>query len=128
MKLADPKDKATRYLSRHKHYLPEALVLIRQLQAAVWPLHWHVCLGGGVLNHGYSNKDLDLYLLPIYTEAGHDVAKLLEAVEAVLGPPDRDYQDIKSLPPGVRMPDTCFAESLHYPNMGASVDLFVVRP
>ena len=43
--------------------LQEALQLIRDLQPQLKPLHYHVALGGGVLNKGTSQKDLDLYLL-----------------------------------------------------------------
>ncbi len=63
----DPK---TRYLPRHRWYLADAQLLVRKLQAIAWPNGWHIALGGGVLNHGYSDKDLDLYALPIYNQPG----------------------------------------------------------
>lgn len=62
------RSKATRYLPKHAWYLPDAQLLVRELQAKLWPVGWHVALGGGVLNHGYSDKDVDLYVLPIYRE------------------------------------------------------------
>lgn len=69
-----------RYERRHPWYLDEARVLVRQLQAVVWPLGYHIALGGGVLTHGYSDKDLDLYVLPLgrfECESSYVVAKAL---------------------------------------------------
>ena len=45
--------------------IEEALALIRRIQPALKPLGYHVCLGGGVLNHGGSMKDLDLFFVPL---------------------------------------------------------------
>lgn len=78
----DPK----RYLPRHIWYRAEADLLIRKLQEAVWPLNYHVALGGGVLNHGYSDGDLDIYLLPIYTkEWTPDYLNIRSVVQDALG-------------------------------------------
>lgn len=132
-KLADPRNKTTRHLPRHRFYLPDALLLVRQLQAIAWPLNYHVTLGGGILNHGYSDKDMDIYMLPIYPRpddgraVGHDVAKLVAKVSYVLGTAVQDYSDKPSLPADVPVNKTCFAEALHYQNTKISVDLFVVQ-
>lgn len=45
--------------------LDEALDLIRRIQPKLKPLGYHVCLGGGVLNIGSSEKDLDLFFVPL---------------------------------------------------------------
>lgn len=45
--------------------LPRALALIRSLQPLAHAIGFHICLGGGVLNKGWSNKDLDLYFIPM---------------------------------------------------------------
>ena len=42
-----------------------ALPYISELQPRVKKCGYHLCLGGGVLNKGKSNKDLDLYFLPL---------------------------------------------------------------
>lgn len=42
--------------------LVEALDLVKRLNHA--NLHWNVALGGGVLNKGFSYKDLDLVFYP----------------------------------------------------------------
>ena len=49
--------------------LDDALRLIRDLQPSIRKFQYHVVLGGGVLNNGYSVKDLDLYFLP-FGDAG----------------------------------------------------------
>lgn len=43
----------------------KALKLIRETQETAKSYGYHIALGGGVLNKGYSNKDLDLYFLPL---------------------------------------------------------------
>ena len=47
----------------NKWTLEEALPLIRGLQPETRRFGYHLCLGGGVLNRGSSEKDLDLYFL-----------------------------------------------------------------
>lgn len=43
----------------------QATELIRELQPSIRELNYHICLGGGVLNRGYSKKDLDLWFIPL---------------------------------------------------------------
>lgn len=45
--------------------LDEALTLIRSLQPETRRFNYHLCLGGSVLNKGKSDKDLDLFFLPM---------------------------------------------------------------
>lgn len=120
-----------RYLPRHKWYLPDAAMLIRELQRRLWPLCYHVALGGGVLNHGYSDKDLDIYVLPIYPRAGSDetigdINDIQDVLEAGLGLPDTDYDRMSGTDPDFA-PAACMELSLHFPNNGMPVDVFVVR-
>lgn len=56
--------------------MDEALRLVRRMQKDVRPLGYHIALGGGVLNKGYSDKDLDLYFLPCLGER-HKPASLM---------------------------------------------------
>ena len=44
--------------------IEEALELIRGIQPALHARKYHVAMGGGVLNKGTSDKDLDLYVFP----------------------------------------------------------------
>jgi hypothetical protein len=45
--------------------LEDALLVIQMLQLDVRQFGYHVALGGGVLNSGASDKDLDLYFLAL---------------------------------------------------------------
>ena len=45
--------------------LDDGLALIRALQPLTRKYGYHIALGGGVLNKGFSDKDLDLYFLPM---------------------------------------------------------------
>jgi hypothetical protein len=49
--------------------LEEARVLVAELQPQAWVLRWNLCIGGGVLNFGSSDNDLDLVAIPTSTEA-----------------------------------------------------------
>ena len=73
-----------RYKPRHSWYLSDAQTLVRQLQQVMWPLEWHVAMGGSVLTHGYSDKDLDIYILPMKAGVTPD-GKVAEALTSVLG-------------------------------------------
>lgn len=56
-----------------------ALLLIAELQPEMWTRGFHVALAGGVLNHGFSRKDLDLVFLPMGgDQAGTNAAALVE--------------------------------------------------
>jgi hypothetical protein len=46
-------------------HLSPALELIRAIQQSCRAYGYHVALGGGVLNKGESEKDVDLYFLPM---------------------------------------------------------------
>lgn len=48
-----------------KWTLDDALKLIRALQPESRRFGYHLCLGGGVLNKGESEKDLDLYFIQL---------------------------------------------------------------
>lgn len=45
--------------------LDEGLALVRQLQPLTRAFNCHLAIGGGVVNAGQSEKDLDLYFLPL---------------------------------------------------------------
>lgn len=123
--MTPPKAK-DRYLPRHQWYLADALLVIRQLQATLWPLGWHVTLGGSVLNHGYSNSDLDLYVLPIYRkEEPPDAAIALQAVSVVLGEPVTDLTG--SIPPGAPEHE-CYVFANVYAVSQGRIDVFIVKP
>jgi len=110
-----------RYLPRHMWYLADALLVVRALQVVLWPLHCHVALGGGVLNHGYSDADLDLYVLPIYGQWGHDAATIQKTIDDVLSATSGMIGDYDP------RHDECFQSMTKYMKDGKRIDVFVVR-
>lgn len=113
-----------RYLPRHTWYLADALLLVRELQALARPKGYHIALGGGVLNHGYSDKDLDIYVLPVYNLPGVvDELSILNELARVLEPtPGRE-------PVGSfeNNPHECYMYSIRFPNNEKPVEVFIVR-
>lgn len=65
--------------------LLEALDLVRRIQTHLKPMQYHVLLGGGVLNNGKSEKDLDLYVVPFGGQKSTPMA-ILSALYEILGP------------------------------------------
>lgn len=115
------KKEKDRYTARHVWYFGEAQTLIRELQGVMWPVQWHVAIGGGVLNHGYSNDDLDLYILPLNKHAkSEDATKALGSVlvytRAISGNPR-----YLSMAPAIESADV-------YTYEGKRVDVFVFKP
>lgn len=45
--------------------LQQAVELIQELEPAVRELNYHITLGGSVLHKGSSDKDLDLFIVPL---------------------------------------------------------------
>lgn len=75
--------------------LDEGLELIRLLQPKTRDFGYHLTLGGGVLNKGESNKDLDLFFLPLdNASVAVDAEGLLRWLQGLWG----DYE-------GLRAPD-----------------------
>lgn len=60
--------------------LEEALSLVRELQPKLHLIQYHVTLGGGTLNCGYSRKDLDLFIIPFDSGSPHKVIAVLKDV------------------------------------------------
>jgi hypothetical protein len=64
--------------------IDDALMLVRKIQPKIRPFSYHVALGGGVLNKGESDEDLDLYFIP-FSEQGPDPLALRTYLISVLG-------------------------------------------
>lgn len=62
--------------------LMDALVLVRKLQPAFNGCGWHIALGGGLLNKGFSDHDLDLVVYPHNSNAT-DIDKLRAMLRAI---------------------------------------------
>lgn len=133
----------TRYKPRHAWYLSDAQLLVRELQAACWPLFHHVALGGGVLNHGYSDKDVDIYVLPNYRPGvvHADIEdNVVHAISFTIGSRPLAFMKASSdLTSGAAnfaaaghnldwVDGGCFAHSLRYEDTkGRTIDVFIVR-
>lgn len=98
--------------------LDDALTLIRRLQKTARLLGYHIALGGGVLNKGTSEKDLDLYFLPL-VDHKPEFLQLIQLLELEFG----TYTDIGS---GGADLDNIYKDKLQYVNGGKRVDVFVV--
>lgn len=83
----------------------QALELVRKLQPELHARKYHVALGGGVLNKGFSKKDLDLYFFSFDNETITPIMPYLEELWGAatpLGseiirkergyPPDRNFK------------------------------------
>lgn len=45
--------------------LATAQQLVKELHQPIWDLHYHILIGGGVAREGHSDKDLDLWFIPL---------------------------------------------------------------
>lgn len=113
--------KRDRYKARHDWYFGEAQTLVRELQGVLWPVQWHVAMGGGVLNHGYSDSDLDLYILPLNKTAKFDDAET--AIRTVL-----TYKQEISGNPRYRSMAPAIEGADIYDYNDKRVDVFIFRP
>lgn len=66
-------------------HLGESIALIRQLESIAVEYGFHVGLGGGVLHHGCSKKDLDVIVMPHKTLAISYPALFREELEFRFG-------------------------------------------
>lgn len=67
--------------------LEKALGFVRRLQPLTRLHGYHMAIGGGVVNNGGSEKDLDLYLLPLDNmPKPADYEGMLMEMEAEFGP------------------------------------------
>ena len=84
--------------------IEEGLKLIRALQGRVKEFGYHIALGGGVLNNGASDKDLDLYFLPFNNPnvAKEDTTGMLEWLSKLWGEPRTigEYPENQGAPTG----------------------------
>jgi hypothetical protein len=93
----------------------DALPLIRAVQPVVRRFGYHVCLGGGVLNKGVSDHDLDLYFLPMNNK-NFNTGEVLKFLEKTW-----DYQG--HIGEGKYPPDI-FCRMEHYTYSGLRIDAF----
>ena len=97
--------------------LDEALEIIRALQPESRRFGYHLCLGGGVLNKGESDKDLDLYFLPLGNQHSNP-RELVSWLSNMWGTPRDMAEDYPDEPP--------YLERLKFMYGQLRVDVFVL--
>lgn len=103
--------------------LETALAVVRKLQPLTRLYGYHLCMGGGVLNRGESNKDLDLYLLPLDDQGTVDYDGMLMEMETEFGPSADISVDPEYL---AGMESPCHAKR-KFANDGKRVDAFFIK-
>ena len=113
----------------HQWELDEALILLRELQPKCHALQYHVALGGGVLNRGYSDKDLDLFFFPfnndvvaVVPDALREVLQATLGDEYTLGGPSVETEDIDRAYPNQ---ERLFRARYTYRNGNKRTDVFI---
>lgn len=101
--------------------IDDALLLIRRMQKEVRPLGYHLALGGGVLNKGYSNKDVDIYILPCLGEK-HRMFDLLRLMRKEWGNPD-----LIGTSGGTDDGEGIYSVKHKYTSRLGRIDVFIVR-
>lgn len=69
----------------HAWILDEALALVRFIQPMTRAFGYHLAIGGGVVNRGFSDKDLDLYFLAMEDSSALNPTGLLVLLDAFWG-------------------------------------------
>lgn len=102
--------------------LQQAVKLIADIQDDSRTYGYHVCLGGGVLNAGHSDKDVDIYLIPLDNS---DVPVLVdEAVEWLEGLWGASAPISKEYP---NAPASAYGRKIKFDFDGKRIDLFIMR-
>ena len=102
--------------------IEEAYELIRRIQPDLKPLGFHVALAGGVLNLGYSAKDLDLVFLPLTNDKAPAIFPLLTYLNIVLGFANTYEDSGMSHDPNPYSP---YRDQWQYPFGGKRIDVFI---
>lgn len=100
--------------------LEEGVELVRSVQKYCHKNAYHVALGGGVVNKGYSEKDVDIYFLPMTNKHPDDAAadKIKSLLELLWG---------ASLPLSENYPgDDNYRHKIKFTFEGRRIDAFIV--
>lgn len=74
-----------------KWTLTDGIALVRALQEKAKEFNYHVTIGGGVVNKGESDKDLDLFFLALESKGKPDPAGLIEYLKTLWG---NDFEEM----------------------------------
>ncbi len=73
-------------MNDHKWTMDKALTLIREIEPTCKQHGYFLGLCGGVLRKGYSDKDLDIILIPMNADMPGDVTAVLKYLVERFGP------------------------------------------
>lgn len=103
--------------------LEDARIIIEELQPLSRLFGFHLALGGGVLNLGRSYKDLDLYFLPLDSDADKtDYVGLVQLLDNKWGAAEL-IQDLAY--PGFK--GSAYVAKLKYIPQGKRIDVFIIK-
>ena len=110
--------------------LADALSVIRILQPETRKFNFHLCLGGSVLNTGSSEKDLDLYFLPLDNGRPPDGSELVKWLEGLWGTSEdllgRYAEAAEADPPYPLLPSQVYQQKLKFTRPDGRIDVFVL--
>lgn len=98
--------------------LEEGLKFVRELQSVVKAVNYHVAIGGGVVNNGHSDKDLDLYFLPMDNGIVSVPARLANMLRVLWG-------DSTSLSETYDDKNSAYKDKLKFIVNGKRIDAFI---
>jgi hypothetical protein len=104
--------------------LQEGVEIVRSIQPALHDVLWHCSLGGGVLNNGFSMKDLDLFMAPFESEEDAASSAEVLALLAAWGPWEFIAGEYVAGPEAAIL--TCYEQKVkfHLPS-GQRIDVFM---
>lgn len=103
--------------------LDEALKIVRDLESKLVSLGFHAALGGSVLHHGHSYKDLDIIIIPHWSTEFRDWTPVKDYLREVFGA--AKIVDCKHNPP-VHIRDAKSVSWLRIPD-GRRIDFFFLK-
>jgi len=107
--------------------LEQGLVVVRAIQPESRVYGYHVCLGGGVMNRGHSDKDLDIFLLPMCNcdQDNSDPVTAIAWLEGLWGPAEDMTVQSDRYP---HQFDEMYARKVKFSlPSGQRIDLFVMK-
>ena len=103
--------------------LSEGLEVVRELQPYTRRYNYHLTLGGGVLNRGMSDKDLDLFFLPMDNGYDTHAKQLLWFLQRRFGPGESIWTDYSG------DGSSCYSHKFKFVSdeTGRRIDVFILR-